>query len=755
MMKSIIALLLLLWSSPANALLGMASSGGQAGAFVSHLEDEFVGPFMSWTNVKTSCNAFGDGVTDDTSHIQTCLNNLIAAGSGTLYFPAGTYKITSGLTMSTTVQGVQIVGADPATTIIKWAGSVGGVMLNANQFKLSKVARITWDGNSSAATGIWEDSTSGSSTNMLYEDDFFQNITGTALLFGNGASGDDAEVTILRCHFMNNGAGVSPNASNALDIWVWYSKFSNNGYGINNGVGRPCGMVHAFYNDFLSSSIIDIQTKCNFTGAIGNFSSGSAQFFHDSNCCTTGGQLEIMDNVIVGATSNTVISTVSEGMLKVLDNKIGNVTGNGPLITLSNNAGPSMLSVGNTYSNSNVYTCTGGSNGPGECFQINDTVGTVTGSAYNWPTPANLGRTIIDLSPGANAATIQMQINAAVPYKGTHPVIHFPAGAYPVSTTLTIPAGLDVQFIGDGYGSVINFSGTGSVFKCSSPCKMSAQDFQINGNNADGFLIGTEDSVTARVQARGLYTQNVSTGVGTCAYLNEGLTNTRVNTYGAQGGGLQSYCVIGTGSSAPSVLASFGSGWGGANSPGTVALNVTNSGNLVMSQVWFEGYYTQFMDLESAAGNVTWDGGIYAPYTFHTNMLTLNNYSGTVMMTGILGGNAQPSGTGYINVTNPSSNTNALFIMMAYNPGAAGYWNVTAGGNVYSKQSYLYNSSSGFLQAADQGAPSNPFILSSLAMLRATLPSPNWSLPPGVTDARLQKLEIQNVTNAVHVRTGI
>src|SRR5437879_4249686 len=42
--------------------------------------DEFFGPFPSWTSVKSSYRAAGDGVADDTAAIQQGLNDLGANG---------------------------------------------------------------------------------------------------------------------------------------------------------------------------------------------------------------------------------------------------------------------------------------------------------------------------------------------------------------------------------------------------------------------------------------------------------------------------------------------------------------------------------------------------------------------------------------------------------------------------------------------------------------------------------------------------
>src|SRR5258708_18331668 len=90
-------------------------------------DEEFVGPFPSWANVKTNYGAAGDGVNDDTAAIQKALDAL-GPNNPTLYFPAGSYRITQTLTLAG--QGyVNVIGQDPAVTTILWGGSSGGPML--------------------------------------------------------------------------------------------------------------------------------------------------------------------------------------------------------------------------------------------------------------------------------------------------------------------------------------------------------------------------------------------------------------------------------------------------------------------------------------------------------------------------------------------------------------------------------------------------------------------------------------------------
>jgi polygalacturonase len=70
-------------------------AGGQA-------QDEFVGPFTSWANVKTRFRARGDGTTDDTKALQRALDSLSvqekkfntgALAYSVIYLPRGRYRI--------------------------------------------------------------------------------------------------------------------------------------------------------------------------------------------------------------------------------------------------------------------------------------------------------------------------------------------------------------------------------------------------------------------------------------------------------------------------------------------------------------------------------------------------------------------------------------------------------------------------------------------------------------------------------------
>src|SRR5947209_9326112 len=112
------------WAASATASLAVSVSA----ASDSGENEEFVGPFPSWKNVKTDYGATGNGNSDDAPAIQNAMNALQSGAATTVYFPAGDYRINRTITLANQ-QFVNIIGHDPADTIIIWGGSGGGTML--------------------------------------------------------------------------------------------------------------------------------------------------------------------------------------------------------------------------------------------------------------------------------------------------------------------------------------------------------------------------------------------------------------------------------------------------------------------------------------------------------------------------------------------------------------------------------------------------------------------------------------------------
>ena len=90
--------------------------------------------------------AVGDGVADDTAAIQLAISGAVTAGAGTVYFPGGSYKITSSITITSGQSKLALVGAGRSASRI-----VNAITGNpANPALL-----ITSDSNYFLIQGLW------------------------------------------------------------------------------------------------------------------------------------------------------------------------------------------------------------------------------------------------------------------------------------------------------------------------------------------------------------------------------------------------------------------------------------------------------------------------------------------------------------------------------------------------------------------------------------------------------------------------
>ena len=80
-------------------------------------------------NVK-GYGAVGDGITDDKLAVSLALADIVSAGGGTLYFPSGTFYLTTPITISNI--NIKIAGAGIGITKLLFASNVNGIIYTSN-----------------------------------------------------------------------------------------------------------------------------------------------------------------------------------------------------------------------------------------------------------------------------------------------------------------------------------------------------------------------------------------------------------------------------------------------------------------------------------------------------------------------------------------------------------------------------------------------------------------------------------------------
>ena len=217
-------------------------------------EEEFVGPFPSWLDVRRDFGAVGDGKADDTPALQRALDELREhKRASVLYLPAGTYRLTKTLTTARKAHQdnmVTVVGEDPAAVVLRWDGPAGGTMFQWDAW-YAKLSRLTLDGAGRAETCLRfgpKFSTYNETSDLVLRD------AKCGIVFGGPGTAGQAENEVLRCHFLRCGVGIQTVNWNSMDIWVWYCRFEDCDRGIFNVMGN----WHAWQNLFLRSKVADL-----------------------------------------------------------------------------------------------------------------------------------------------------------------------------------------------------------------------------------------------------------------------------------------------------------------------------------------------------------------------------------------------------------------------------------------------------------------------------------------------------------------
>jgi hypothetical protein len=726
----------------------LASSVVRIRAVNSDVEDEFVGPFASWLDLKRDFGAQGDGTTDDTAALQQALYTLhYTNAAAALFVPAGTYRITQTLDFHRTsppdpVQGphnIMIVGADPARTTFLWGGESNSVMIAYGAW-YTKLSRLTFDGAGKAKTALAHDtwySSHNEFSELVFTDLGFGIQTAQAAGIGN------AESVVERCRFVRcSQAGVSIENLNSLDWFVWNSEFDDCAVGVGNIYGG--GNFHVYESLFERSTQADIAIgNTGYFSARNNTSIGSAAFFTAAPIASCG-LLTLQGNTVVQP-QGVPLQLGDLGPVMLLDNWIEDYQG------LVGNIEPSaaFFSVGNTFTVSNAIPT--GFYGPAG-IRLDDVV-TLQKIPISLPklpgALPNLRRQVFDLGGPTNAAGIQAAINQAAASGATRPIVHLPAGDYSVAQTIQIPAGSDVQVVGDGYKTVLQWTGagTGPVLHLAGPSRATLRDFALFGGvagvtnplPADGILIDNCDQPGARIygdQMHVYYCHELGVSV-------EGLTNAKVelanffHTYNgvsvrAQGGGNRPI------SDDPAGQVSIFGGFAALNG---LTYDVEKWGRLLVRDSWYEAALTnsspRFM-LCTNSGVFTLQGGEIAPSQSKTNIpvVDVRNFTGRLTLLATQFGYTNTT----VSVAGPGTNA-AVVLANTVNLNLPNF--NAPNGRCSFLQSFQTSDFNSFNPQLDVGPRDENFLRQMLAQTRLSRPAALSPTPTGTTDLRMHRLYLE------------
>jgi hypothetical protein len=244
------------------------------------------------------------------------------------------------------------------------------------------------------------------------------------------------------------------------------------------------------------------------------------------------------------------------------------------------------------------------------------------------PFPPLVKRKVFEVPGNANTQQVQEIINKAAALKGERAIVHFPMGVVNIDKTLDIPAGSDIQLIGDGllYASKIRKAGNtgrgGYLMQINGPSYITIKDLQLELDNVDDniLLFKALDQPASQVRLDQLHSTSVTTLI-TDRY--DYTYFEKNNSFFSKGHKLTGGDKVKAGTGTSRLYCFGGQGAG---------VQLENNATMVAKDCWWEGEYRKnFIPLNlSGYGNLTIDGAMYAP---------MDNDSGTVVQVSKFKGN--------------------------------------------------------------------------------------------------------------------
>jgi hypothetical protein len=221
-------------------------------------------PSSGWFNVKDNYGAVGDNVANDTTPIQNAINAAQAAGGGIVFFPAGTYKITSPLSITSpvTLMGCGAMGGASSISVIAPAIGINGINISLSSLTSVQCIgfAIVYPSASSAGTkAISLTCSSASYTDHCLFDNLFI-LNADTCMFIDRSINYIIRACLFNTYGGNGGNGIVIQNSTAPDA----GDFTIDGNTFSNGATRgiilqTSGGARIINNKILSATLGGVQ----------------------------------------------------------------------------------------------------------------------------------------------------------------------------------------------------------------------------------------------------------------------------------------------------------------------------------------------------------------------------------------------------------------------------------------------------------------------------------------------------------------
>ena len=282
---------------------------------------EYLRDAPGWTNVKAAAyGAAGDNSTDDTTAINNAISAANSAGGGVVYFPAGTYKISTALTL---FSDIIILGDGPDVSVIHQTGTtVNGLQWTGNQIQDVLIRDIGITGPSSGSgVGLSIAPSGGSNPNAANVS--LDNVVFTG--FGSHAISGNLWIvsTFTNVRALNPGGALIHLSGVANTSLTFTSCYANGPSG--HGFDFASGLTYSVLNGCACDSVAGSNIGYNLVGAVGvtlnscgNESSANAFVVNGGssvtlNACKTYANTGTSFKVTGGAANVTLIGCQEQG----------------------------------------------------------------------------------------------------------------------------------------------------------------------------------------------------------------------------------------------------------------------------------------------------------------------------------------------------------------------------------------------------------------------------------------------------------